>query len=274
MTIIDSHAHIWRRERTPQPWVDSGTMSTIDRDFWVTDLAAAQRAAGIDGAVVVQSAPSTQETADLLEAADGTIIRGVIGWVDLDGDGDAQLERLCSGPGGEHLVGLRHPAHQDRDPRWLERPRELPHDLVFDLVITADQLASATRCVDTHPDVPFVLDHLGNPPVGRDLSRWRDDITDIARRPNVVAKVSGLAMQADWTAWRAEDLRPILDVALDSFGPSRMLFGSDWPVVELTGGLNRWMPALSDLLGELSPSERDAVYRRSALRTYLGFDDA
>ena len=279
-TVIDAHAHLWQREHTPQPWIDPVSMAVIDRDFWIDDLRERQVRAGIDGAVVVQSSNTTAETLSLLAASDGTSIRGVVGWLDLEADVPAQLARLREAPGGERLVGIRHLAHQDPDPLWLARETLdfaalAAAGLPFDIVIRPDQFAAAVAAVAAHPETTFVLDHLGKPPIASgELERWHADTRSLASFPNVVAKLSGLSTEAHWSRWTPDDLRPVVDTALDAFGPDRLLLGSDWPLVDLSGGLDRWLDAVGTLLDGLSASERDAVRGGNTITTYLGDTNA
>jgi L-fuconolactonase len=275
--IIDSHAHLWQRARNPQPWIDSDTMRAIDRDFWVEDLAGMQAATGIDGAIVVQAINSLDETRDLLAAVDGRMIRGVVGWVDLEGDVAAQLFSLGDGVTGS-LVGIRHLAHLDPDPDWLLRPAvgrglEALADagLPFDLVVRPDQLGVAAAVVAEHPRVAFVVDHLGKPPIASGaLERWSSDLAKVAAHPQVFAKLSGLTIEADWRAWSVDDLRPVVDLALEVFGPDRLLFGSDWPLVELTGGPASWLDVARQLVDD---AHHDAVFGDNALSFYTPRSD-
>lgn len=277
MTVIDAHAHLWTRARTPQPWIDPRSMAAIDRDFVPADLAELQRENRIDGAIVVQSSNSADETRDLLAAADGVTIRGVVGWVDLTGDVPAQLAAVAAEAGAAPLVGIRHLAHQDPDPRWLARPdvgRGLDAlaaaGLPFDLVVLPEQLGLVADVVAVHPATRFVLDHLGKPPIASgDLTGWEADLRRVARAPHVAAKLSGLVVEADWHHWTVDELRPVVDVALDAFGAGRLMFGTDWPVVRLAGDAPRWIDALDALLAGVSDEDRRAVFAGTAERVYL-----
>jgi L-fuconolactonase len=285
MTVLDAHAHLWTRARTPQPWIDPVSMAAIDRDFGVPELAEVQAGAGIDGAIVVQSSNSADETGDLLALVDGAAVRGVVGWVDLEGDvrrqvGALQVDALAGTPRG--LVGIRHLAHQDPDPAWLGRPavgRGLDTlaalGLPFDLVVLPGQLPLAAEVARAHPGTRFVLDHLGKPPLASgDLTAWRADLAAFAPLDNVVAKLSGLAIEGDWVGWGAADLREPVEHALTVFGPSRLMFGSDWPLVRLTRGLGAWLEALRELTGSLSADEKSDVFAGTARRSYLEAEHA
>ncbi|TBN57678.1 amidohydrolase [Glaciihabitans arcticus] len=270
MTILDAHAHLWQRARTPQDWIDPASMPAIDRDFWVDDLIALQSAAGIDGTILVQSVNTAQETLDLLAAASHPSVVGVVGWIELEGDVAGQLASLRALPGGEKLVGIRHLAHVDPDPSWLTRPTvDLDAlDVPFDLVVHAPQLKSAAAAAAAHPSVTFVLDHLGNPPIASsDLAAWRRDLALLAELPNVVTKLSGITLQTNWSDWTIDDLRGSVEYALDLFGAQRLLFGTDWPLLLLASKAPSWI----EIVRELIPTEHHAaVLGGNAARVYLG----
>ncbi|GHE06955.1 amidohydrolase family protein [Klenkia taihuensis] len=276
LPLLDTHAHIWSRARTPQPWIEPATMAPLDRDFDVTDLAAAQRAAGItEGAVLVQSAHDPAETGDLLAAVDGLVVRGVVGWVDLRADLDLQLESW--GPDARHLVGVRHLAHQDPDPWALladERRRSFAalagHELPVDLVLRPEQLRPVgVELARRHPGTLLVLDHLGNPPLADEqaFAGWRRALAEFAAHPNTTVKLSGIALHAADHA-DPESMRDAVDHALGCFGAERTMFGSDWPVVELAGGARTWTSTVRALTQQLSRSERRAVFSEVGRRIY------
>ncbi|HEY8670300.1 MAG TPA: amidohydrolase family protein, partial [Terriglobales bacterium] len=143
------------------------------------------------------------------------------------------------------------------------------HDLVFDALVLPRHLARLLRLVDDHPDLQFVLDHCAKPRLaGGDLAAWKQDIAEIARRPNVVCKLSGLVTEAA-TDWQVADLRQAVDHVRACFGSNRLLWGSDWPVVNLAGGYAKWLAAAEALLTDLSEDERAGVFGDNAARVYL-----
>ncbi|MEV2238314.1 amidohydrolase family protein [Micromonospora sp. NPDC049891] len=276
--IVDAHHHLWVRARHPQPWIDPVTMSAIDADFELTDLAPLARAAGVTATVVVQSIASARETLDLLRAAaDDVLVGGVVGWVDLTADDVAdRLDRLRAAPGGQHLVGVRHLVQSETDPAYLDRPdvrRGIAAvgaaGLVFDLLVRQHQLPMAARLARDLPGVRFVLDHLGKPALGApEFDDWRRDLRALAAAPNTTAKVSGLTTEVPRSPWTVADLRPAVDHALDVFGPERLMFGSDWPVSLLATSYPRWIEAVTELLGDLDPAARAAVWAGTARSCY------
>lgn len=276
--IIDAHHHLWNRQRHPQPWIDPVSMAAIDADFEPADLAAEAKPSGVTGTVVVQSIHSEAETIDLLSTAAGSeLIRGVVGWVDITAPGVADgLRRLQAMPGGDKLVGIRHLVQGEPDPAFLDRGDVrrgigaiADAGLVFDLVIRHHQLPAAIGLAASLPQVSFVLDHLGKPPLAdQDLRDWAGHLQGLARLPNVSAKVSGLATEANWSSWRPADLAPAVSHALDAFGPDRLMFGSDWPVSLLAISYHEWIQVLGDLLAGCAEHERDQIWRHTARRVY------
>jgi predicted TIM-barrel fold metal-dependent hydrolase len=277
--VVDAHHHLWVRARHPQTWMDPTTMATIDDDFTEEDFAAVAGAAGVTASVVVQSVHAHSETLELLTVADGSdIVRGVVGWVDLESPDVAdRLAALRAAPGGDRLVGIRHQVESEPDPGFLTRPSVRrgvaavgDAGLVYDLLVTHRQLAAAVDLVGALPGTTFVLDHLAKPDlVHQDLTGWTEDLHRLAAHPNVVAKVSGLVTEADWSRWTVADLRSAVDRAFDAFGADRLMFGSDWPVLNLAGDYRGWLDTAAGLLpAGLGREERTAFWSGTARRTY------
>ncbi|MFI6237693.1 amidohydrolase family protein [Micromonospora sp. NPDC050784] len=276
--IVDAHHHLWVRARHPQPWIDPLTMAAIDADFEPADLAPLARAAGVTATVVVQSIASADETVELLGvAAEDTLVRGVVGWVDLTADDvPERLDRLRAAPGGERLVGIRHLVQSETDPAYLDRPdvrRGIAAvgaaGLVFDLLVRQHQLPMAARLTRDLPEVSFVLDHLGKPALGRpELAQWSRDLRSLAASPNTTAKLSGLVTEVPLPQWTPGDLRPAVEDALDAFGPDRLMFGSDWPVCLLASTYQRWVDTLAELLAGQDGVDQASVWGGTARRVY------
>jgi L-fuconolactonase len=277
-SIIDAHHHLWNRGRHPQPWIDPVSMAAIDADFGLEDLAAQTQPSGVRGTVVVQSIHSEAETGDLLStAAHSELIMGVVGWVDIAApDVTDRVHRLRTMPGGGKLVGIRHLVQNEPDPAFLERgdirrgiAAVADAGLVFDLVIRHHQLPAVIELVAGLPQVSFVLDHLGKPPLaGAELRGWAGHLRTLARLPNVSAKLSGLVTEANWSSWQPADLAPAVFHALDTFGPGRLMFGSDWPVCLLAAGYHDWVRALGELLAGRDEQEHGQIWRQTACRVY------
>jgi L-fuconolactonase len=265
---VDAHVHLWNRATDPQPWIDPVTMAAIDRDFGSGDLRRMLDETGIDRAVVVQASNSLAETRRLLDDT-GPRIAGVVGWIDLTADAGAQLEKLAGTR--LRLVGIRHLVHLDPDPDWLSRPDigaaldDLgARDLGFDLVLRSGQLPAAAIVAAAHPGVRFVVDHLGGIADTTDDAGWESALRAIAAYPNVYAKISGLAGLVGDPA----RLRRVAGVALEAFGPQRLMYGSDWPVACLGAGPLAWRAAVAELIAELSVGERHAIMSGTASACY------
>jgi L-fuconolactonase len=274
---VDSHHHVWDLAVRDQPWI-TDAMAPIRRSFGVDDLVPAATIAGITATVVVQTVADRTETEDLLDlAARSPLVAGVVGWVDLESPDVAdQLDRLLGTPSGSWLVGIRSLVQAEPDPSWLLRPsviaalREVAaRDLTFDLLVRSDQLGAAAGAAAAVPTGRFVLDHLAKPGIAtRGWEPWATHLTELASCGNVAAKVSGLVTEADWSAWTVDDLRPYVDHALESFGPQRLLFGSDWPVCTLAATYGEVVAATEVLTAALDPTERDAILGGNATALY------
>jgi len=271
---IDAHVHLWNRALDPQDWIDPDTMAVIDRDFGTADLATMLAATGMDRAVVVQAGNSLEESIRLARS-DARVVAGLVAWVDLLADVPAQLAQVREGA-TVPVVGVRHLVHVDPDPEWLLRG-ELDAGLaalaeaglVFDLVVRDWQLSQAATVARRNPDLRFVLDHVGGPLAeDADLSRWEAGVRELAALPNTWVKLSGLASGLAPGSWTSADLRPVVETALDAFGPDRVLYGSDWPLAELGGGAPAWRAAVDDLLAGLSPAQRAGVTGGTAAAVY------
>ena len=271
---IDAHHHVWTLARGDYGWL-TPQLQSIYRDFTLADLASLLAAARIDGTILVQAAPTEAETRFLLDvAASADIVRGVVGWTDFDAeDAEARIESLAA---HDLLVGLRPMIQDIADDDWLLRDALTPlmtamvrHKLVFDALVLPRHLSRLLAVVDRHPDLQFVLDHFGKPALASgEIGGWRRELADLAERDNIVCKLSGLVTEAK-PDWQVDDLRGAVDHVLDCFGPPRMLWGSDWPVVDLAGGYTKWLAASETLLADLSPDERASVFGGTAARIYL-----
>lgn len=232
---IDAHQHFWRYDPAQYPWIPEG--SPLHRDWLPADLTALQQPLGLDGSVAVQARQNIAESDWLLGLADADArVKAVVGWVDLRSENvDVDLERLARHP---KFSGVRHVVQDEPDDMFMLRPDFLrgiaqlqPLGLTYDILIFPKQLPAAIDLVARFPDQPFVLDHIAKPhiKVGT-LSPWREQIRQLAASPNVMCKVSGMVTEADHRAWKADDIRPYLDLIFEAFGTSRLMWGSDWPV--------------------------------------------
>jgi len=273
---IDTHQHLWQFDPAEYGWIGADAVA-LRRDYLHADLARELDAARIDASVAVQARQSLAENEFLLRQADASNgrIRGVVGWVDLAAeDVDDVLARYAARP---RFVGVRHVVQGEPDPDFLARPafnrgvaRLRTHGLVYDVLIYAPQLPAATAFVDRHPSQAFVLDHLAKPTIaaGRLDAAWARDFREIAKRPHVTCKLSGVVTEVRDATWSSEGLRPYLELALEAFGPARLMFGSDWPVVRLRAEYGEWVRVVEAATVGWSDAERDAFWSRNATRVY------
>lgn len=273
MTVVDAHHHVWDLSVRDQDWIAEG--SPIRRDFTVEDLAVEARAAGVDRTVLVQTVTAPEETPEFLALAAGhELIAGIVGWTDLTRPDVAdELARLRELPGGRYLKGIRHQVQGEPDPEWLLRPdvrRGLTAvadaGLVYDLVVLPHQLPACTKAAAGLPQLTFVLDHSGKPPIASGaLEPWASDLRALAAQPNTVCKLSGMVTEADLASWTIDDLRPYAGTVLEAFGPDRLMFGSDWPVCTLAATYGDVLDAARRLTG---PTEHARIFGATATRVY------
>ncbi|BFV55673.1 amidohydrolase family protein [Kitasatospora sp. CMC57] len=278
MTRIDAHHHVWQLARRPQLWLDRAELAPIRRDFTLDGLARETRATGIDRTVLVQVLPDPAETAEFLALAAGSdLVAGVVGWADLTSDElPDRLAELRAGPGGDLLVGIRHLVQAEPNPCWLARAEVrrglravAEAGLAYDLLTLPHQLPTAIDTVRSRPELTFVLDHLSKPAIAfGELRPWTKLVRELAAEPNVHCKLSGLVTEAEWDHWTVADLRPYAEVVLDAFGPSRVMFGSDWPVCLLAASYAEVVSTAGELMAGLAEEERAEVFGGTAVRVY------
>jgi L-fuconolactonase len=270
---VDAHQHFWRYTDAEFSWINDA-MAVIRRDFLPSHLKPWLDDTGIDATVAVQARQSLEETEWLLSlAAESSWIEGVVGWVPLiERDAEASLERLSS---NSRLKGVRHVLQAEPD-GYMERAdfnaglRLLrKFALTYDLLVLEHQLPVAIALVDRHPDQPIVLDHLAKPRIAAHaLEPWRSNIRELARRPHVCCKLSGMVTETDFTAWTADDLLPYIETVLEAFGPARLMFGSDWPVCTVASTYRRWVDTVVRFIETLSQNEQDQIMGLNAARFY------
>lgn len=276
VVVVDAHQHFWDPARVSYPWL-APYYPELDRSYGFADLEPHLAAGGVDATVLVQSADSLADDELMFEiAAAHREIAGIVAWVPVDDaeQAAALLDRLS---GFRRVVGVRTLIHNQPDPDWVLRPavgeglellsaRNLPFDYV---AVLPRHLEHVPVLCERHPNLRIVIDHLAKPPIGRDLEGWSRLLARAAASPNVHAKVSGLyPAEGDRAPWRLDDLRPAFETALRLFGPSRLMFGSDWPICEVAGGYEAVAGALFSLIDELDEPARAALRGETAARFY------
>jgi L-fuconolactonase len=216
-----------------------------------------------------------RETEDLLKhASECSFIRGVVGWFPLaEPELDGLLESYATNP---LLKGVRHVVQDEADDQFIlgdafnKGIRRLKaYELVYDILIYERQLGPSIEFVDRHPDQVFVLDHVAKPRIGDQIMEpWRAQMFELAKRENVYCKLSGMATEANWQNWTKDDLWPYAEVAMEAFGPTRMMFGSDWPVARLAVEYGDWVGLCREFISTLSDSEQAMIEGEVAIRAY------
>ena len=276
---VDAHHHVWDIAAVrDQPWMAPDTIAPIRRSFSIDEFAAEALSHGVDSSVVVQTVAGITETEELLDlAAVSTLVAGVVGWVDVEApDVGDQLDLLLARPSGSWLVGIRSLAEYQPDPAWLARPAVLSglrevarRGLCNDLLVIPHQLNAAVTATREVRDGRFVLDHLAKPQIAAGVFQpWARELSELAQQENVMAKISGLVTEANWSTWAPSDIRPYVDHALSAFGPDRLIFGTDWPVCTLAASYRGIVDLAEQFVGTLSIDEQAAVFGANATKTY------
>jgi len=267
---IDAHQHFWLMRNRQGQWPPPD-LAEIHRDFMPHDLEPALKASGIGGTVLVQSLPALADTEFMLDLADRhAFILGVVGWVDLKAsDAAAHIARLAAHP---KLKSLRPMLQDIPDVDWIDDPRLEPAiaamreaDLRFDALVMPQHLRALTAFAERHADLPIVIDHGAKPRIATDeIIPWREAMAKLAALPNVHCKLSGLLTEAGERR-DADAIRPYADALLELFGPERLMWGSDWPVLRLAGNYEDWLAMCH---GFVPRHHHDAVFGQNAIRFY------
>jgi L-fuconolactonase len=272
---IDAHHHFWRLDRGDYGWLTPEAFPAIYRDFLPPDLEPHLQACGIDKTVLVQGAQTVAETEFLLDIAKATpFVGGVVGWVDFAAkDAPDHIAWLAQ---DRNLKSLR-PMLQDLpEDDWILRPDLGPalkalqaNGLRFDVLIFPRHLPHAAKFFARYPDLPMVIDHGAKPYIAkREIEPWKREMTAIARDfPNVCCKLSGLTTEAA-PGWTVESLRPYVAALIEIWGPERLMWGSDWPVLNVADNYRDWFAIAQRLTADLSDAGRDAIFGGTAQAFY------
>ncbi len=275
MEIIDAHQHFWRISRGDYTWMDD-SVAAIRRDFLPADLIACTGTGDVVGTVVVQAAASDAETDFLLSlAADSALIKGVVGWMDLSSA--RAPDKLAQRFDNPVFKGVRPMLQDIEDTHWLLRPEVMANLAVlaerggtFDALVTPRHLPVLLQLAKRLPQLPIVIDHCAKPVIagGQDAGdTWRTQMRALGDLPNVWCKLSGLANEYG-PNWSAKSLAPVCDWVLQCFGTGRLMWGSDWPVLELAGSYAQWCSAAKVMTAQLTAGEQQAVFAANARRFY------
>jgi L-fucono-1,5-lactonase len=257
--VVDAHHHFWDPTRRDYYWMGGDELASIRRPIGPEDLRPLLVQNKVDRTVIVQTVPSVEETQEFLSIAASTdFVAGVVGWVDLTDPavGDI-LAELKDGENGKWLVGIRHQVHDEGDPDWVARKDVIrgikavgAAGLAYDLLPKQRELPACLPAVDANPEMRFVVDHIAKPLIASgEMEPWAARLKELAKRPNVYCKLSGMVTEADWKNWKPEHLKPYVERVLEWFGEDRVMFGSDWPVCLLASDYGTVKGTLESLLG-------------------------
>lgn len=271
---IDAHHHFWNYSAEQYPWIGENA-AILKQDFLAEELVAETQGTGVQGVVSVQARESVVETEWLCELAEqSSIVKGVVGWAPFTENTMTQeLERLCA---SKWLKGMR-AVLQGLPVEYFARDdfnngvgQLKKFGLSYDLLILGNQLQAAIEFVDRHPDLPIILDHIAKPTIRAEQfdQQWKTDFLELAKRPHVCCKFSGVTTEVRDPEWNTALLKPYWETAWEAFGSQRLMFGSDWPVCLLRTGYSQWVETVSELATSLSQSEQKAFWSENAIREY------
>jgi L-fuconolactonase len=269
--MIDAHFHIWKLDRGDYGWL-TPALEPIYRDITIEDWERQAEPCGISRGVIVQAAPTEAETEHILDQAAGypDVVLGVVGWIDMSAsDAPRRIERIGQNP---LLKGLRPMLQDIPDPNWILEPELVPAldtmcelGLTFDALIKPVHLSRILVLAKRLPRLRIVVDHGAKPDIASGAFQpWADGLHRIAKDTDAYCKLSGLLTEAGERRDSAS-LRPYVDHILRSFGPERLLWGSDWPVLELAGSYEAWRTMAAEFVVE---SDHEAVFEKNAIMAY------
>lgn len=273
--IIDAHQHFWTLSRGDYPWPDH-SVAPIFRDFSPADLAPLLAITGVDRTVIVQATDTVAETRFILDiAAQTDWVAGVVGWVDLSAENAvSEIAHLAKNP---VLKGLRPMLQNIADSNWILQECVAPplalmeqNGLCFDALIQPRHLPVIREIALRYPGLKIVVDHIAKPAMGGGKApeqAWLDGMSELAALHNVHCKLSGVVTEIG-PDWQLSDIAPFLDHVLTVFGPQKVMYGSDWPVVNLASDYETWRGVVDDALADLPPEQRRQIMGGNAARFY------
>ena len=271
--IVDAHHHLWRYVFEEYSWMGTNE-DILRRDFTISEYVEEAQYFSVSAAIAVQSRQMIEDTDFLVDLAKSSgLSHFVVGWFDLLAD-DAE-EVIAKYAQLKHVVGARHFLSLETDNSlfrsnfFRERLQLLAsHNLTFDLLVRPDQLQHCVDLVGELPELTFVLDHLGNPIIGDDNSNWRAGLKEFSTMPNVYAKVSGLTHNTLGKPFDRSSFDSSLESAVEFFGTDRMIFGSNWPVVNINASFGYWMRVVTDFFNKAAPNALPDILGDNAIKAY------
>lgn len=271
--LIDSHIHFWNYDKVRDAWITE-EMQVLQKNYLPQILQPVIQRADVDGVIAVQADQSEAETNFLLRLSqNNSFIKGVVGWIDLSSD--RVEERLAYYQQFPQIKGWRHIVQAEPDNFMLgdkfQKGISLlqKYNYTYDILSYPHQIKTAIELVRTFPNQKFVLDHCAKPILKeKKIGDWKNQMQTIAKNKNVYCKLSGLFTEAKWNQWQPEDFYPYLDIVFEAFGTERILFGSDWPVILLSGEYRQWKNLVEFYLQKFSTSEQQNVMGNNAIKFY------
>lgn len=270
---VDSHVHFWKYDKKRDAWI-TDEMKPLQQNFLPQTIALTLRRNDIDGCVAVQADQSEVETLFLVELAKThDIIKGVVGWVDLQNNNvEQRLQYFSQFPiikGWRHIVQAE-PVDFLLQPKFQQGIKSLQSfGYTYDILIYHFQLKAALEFASKFPDQKFVIDHCAKPDIAnKKIDEWKSLMEEIAKLPNVYCKLSGLLTEAKWKQWSPADFYPYLDTVFAAFGTNRLMFGSDWPVMLLSGIYVQWKSLLEKYMENFEEEDRENVFGKNAEKFY------
>ena len=271
--MIDTHVHFWNYDKVKDAWI-TDEMKILQRDFLPQHLRSELDQNGIEGIVAVQADQSENETKFLIELAKkNPEIKGIVGWVDLQNENIEN--KLLYYSQSSIIKGFRHIV-QGESPGFLKGERFLKginllkdFGFTYDVLIYESQLEEAIEFVNKFTGQKFIIDHCAKPAIkNKSINAWKNGMQEISQNENVYCKLSGLTTEANWNTWKEKDFYPYLDIVFDCFGTDRLLFGSDWPVVLVSGTYTKWKNLLKKYMHDFSEEEMRKVFTENAIEFY------
>ncbi len=274
MERIDSHQHFWNYNPQAHVWMNEH-MDVLKKDYGPEDLALLLQACKLDGCIAVQASQTEEENAFLLRLAnESSIIKGIVGWVDLQSANLA--ERLSYYKQFPLIKGFRHVIHDEPEADFMLRPTFISgvkqlkdFGYTYDILIFHSHLPYTIKFLEQLPEQAFVIDHIAKPEIRNgQLNNWIKGLKDVAAFQNVHCKISGMVTEARWKQWKKDDFKKYLDAAVEAFGVNRILYGSDWPVCTLSASYEEQYGIVADYFSGFSKYEQDGFFGLNAVRFY------
>ncbi len=271
--MIDTHVHFWNYNKVKDAWI-TDDMKLLQRDFLPGHLRTELKENKVDGVVAVQADQSEKETTFLFELAKkNPEIKGIVGWVDLQNE---NIEKRLFFYSQSHIIkGFRHIIQAESE-GFLKRKKFLHgikllknFNFTYDILIYENQLNEVIGFLNKFTHQKFIIDHCAKPAIkNKSINNWKKGMQEISQNKNVYCKLSGLTTEADWNTWKEKDFYPYLDFVFECFGTDRLMFGSDWPVVLVSGNYTKWKNLLEKYMRNFSAEEKEKIFTENAIQFY------